>query len=111
MDTVYYVNCAGLTGDFITRAEAEHLFATRNCEGDLQEGFTYWGAELEYGMKLVHKLVTPQAPDSIPPGVLQELESRTAKTSSVTTQPEAEAEAEAEEPFATRDARARGGAS
>ena len=81
MDTdqtiVYYRDCAGITGYWLTHAEAAKLFAERVCTGTLEEGFAYYGA-LADGAALVGTVVTPHPIESVPAEEREKLQARLA---------------------------------
>lgn len=55
----YCISRAHITSDVLSAAEAARLFATRECQGSVENGFTFW-SEFE-GLRLVRCLVTPIA--------------------------------------------------
>jgi hypothetical protein len=74
---VYYRSCSGITGWWLTPAEAAQLFADNACEGTLENGFAYYGATS--GMTdLVGTAVTPHPIDSVPAEERAKLEARLA---------------------------------
>lgn len=61
----YYNDRAGILGYVITAEKAEQIFAARDCVGDLERGFCYWGSGAGVP-QLVHIAVTPLADDQVP---------------------------------------------
>jgi len=74
---VYYRSCGGITGWWLTPAEAAKVFAQNACEGTLEEGFAYYGATAD-GAALVGTVVTPHPIGSVPAEARTDLEARLA---------------------------------
>lgn len=74
---VYYRDCAGITGYWLTPAEAAEIFAANSCEGTLEEGFAYYGAT-SGSTDLVGTVVTPHPIEAVPAQARAQLEARTA---------------------------------
>lgn len=75
LTTAYYKDCGGITGWWLTPAEAARLFAAHRCEGSLRAEFVYWGAADE-DVKLVKTVVTLHSIDFVPFDERVELKSR-----------------------------------
>lgn len=71
----YYRDCAGITGYWLTPAEAARVFKENACEGTLEEGFAYYGATAE-GTGLIGTVVTPHPIESVPAEERAKLEAR-----------------------------------
>lgn len=69
----YHDDRAGILGYYITAAKAEQIFATHDCDGDLERGFSYWVSSASVS-ELVHITVTPVAEDQVPPPMRAALE-------------------------------------
>ena len=78
LTTAYYRDCAGITGYWLTPAEAAEVFTQNACEGILEEGFAYYGASAGTA-NLIGTVVTPHPIESIPQEERAKLEARIAE--------------------------------
>ena len=78
LKTVYYRDCAGITGYWLTPAEAAAVFARNACEGSLDEGFAYYGVT-DGTVNLIGTVVTPHPIDAVPDEERAKLEARMAE--------------------------------
>ena len=78
LTTAYYRDCAGITGYWLTPAEAAQVFAHNDCEGTLEEAFAYYGATAGH-TALVGTVVTAHPIESVPAEERAKLEARMAQ--------------------------------